>query len=93
MRVAAAAFVFGFLAVGLLLSCTVFGIAVIADVRGWGSFVIGDGPLTILSYQRTSDGTETVIGAGTVALAVLAGVLNAVAGAVLWARTSSGRQG
>ena len=47
--------------------------------------------MTILSYQRTSDGTETVIGVGTVALAVLAGILNAVAGAVLWARTSSGR--
>jgi hypothetical protein len=91
LRVAAASFVFGFLAVGLLLYCTAFGIAVIADVRGWGSFSIGDGLLTILSYQRTSDGTETVIGVGTVALAVLAGILNAVAGVVLWARTSSGR--
>jgi hypothetical protein len=91
LRVAAASFVFGFLAVGLLLSCTAFGIAVIADVRGWGSFSIGDGLLTILSYQRTFDGTETVIGVGTVALAVLAGIVNAVAGVVLWARTSSGR--
>jgi hypothetical protein len=45
--------------------------------------------LTIFSYERTSEGTETVIGTGTITLALLAGVLNAVAGTVLWARTSS----
>ena len=91
LRVAAASFVFGFLAVGLALFCSAFGLAVIADIRGCGSFSIGEGLLAILSYERTPGGTETVIGVGTVALAVLAGILNAVAGAVLWARTSSGR--
>ena len=89
LRVAAASFVFGFLAVGLLLICFAFGLAIIADVRGWRSFNIGSGLLTIISYKRMPDGTETVIGAGTVVLALLAGVLNAVAGTVLWARRSS----
>jgi hypothetical protein len=81
--------VFGFLAVGLLLICFAFGLAKIADVRGWGSFNIGSGLMTILGYKRTPDGTETVIGAGTIVLALVAGVLNAVAGAVLWSRTSA----
>jgi hypothetical protein len=56
-----------------------------------GSFNIGSGLLTILSYERTPDGTETVIGAGTIMLALLAGILNAVAGTVLWSRMSSRR--
>jgi hypothetical protein len=89
LRVAAASFVFGFLAVGLALFCSAFGLAVIADIRGWGSFNIGDGLLAILSYERTPDGTETVIGPGTVVLALLAGVLNAVAGTVLCSQTSN----
>lgn len=89
LKVAAASFVFGFLAVGLLLLCFAFGLAIIADVREWGSFNIGSGLLTILSYKRTPDGTETVIGAGTVVLALLAGILNAVAGTVLWSRASA----
>src|SRR5215212_3731968 len=91
LRVAAASFVFGFLAVGLLLISSAFGLAIIADVRGWDSFNVGSGVLTIISYRRVPDGTQTVIGAGTIMLALLAGVLNAVAGAVLWARTPSRR--
>jgi hypothetical protein len=89
LRVAAVSFVFGFLAVGLALFCSAFGLAVIADIRGWGSFNIGGGLLTILSYERTPDGTETVIGGGTVVIALLAGALNAAAGTVLWSRTSA----
>ena len=87
LRVAAASFVLGFLAVGLLLICSAFGLAIIADVREWGSFNIGSGPLTIISYRRTPDGTETVVGTGTIVLALLAGFLNAVAGTLLWARS------
>jgi hypothetical protein len=89
LRVAAASFVFGFLAVGVALFCSAFGLAVVADIRGWGSFSIGEGLLAILSYERTPDGTETVIGPGTVVLALLAGVLNAVAGTMLWSQTSN----
>ena len=91
MRIVAVSFVFGFLVVGLLLLCFAFGLAVIADARGWESFSIGSGLLTIFSYERTSDGTETVIGTGTITLALLAGVLNAVAGTVLWSRMSGRR--
>ena len=91
MRMVAASFVFGFIAVGLLLLCFAFGLAIIADVRGWESFSIGGGLLTIFSYERTPDGTETVIGTGTITLALLAGVLNAVAGTVLWSRMSGRR--
>jgi hypothetical protein len=91
LRIAAVSFVFGFLAVGLLLLCSAFGLAIVADVRGWGSLGIGSGVLTIFSYERTPGGTETVIGTGTVVIALLAGVLNAVAGAILWSRTSTRR--
>ena len=91
MRIVAVSFVFGFLVVGLLLLCFAFGLAVIADARGWESFSIGSGLLTIFSYERTSEGTETVIGTGTITLALLAGVLNAVAGTVLWSRMSGRR--
>jgi hypothetical protein len=86
LRIAAVSFVFGFLSVGLLLLCSAFGLAIIADVRGWESFGIGSGVLTIFDYKRTPGGTETVIGAGIILVALLAGTLNAVAGAMLWSR-------
>ncbi len=88
---AAVSFVFGFLAVGLLLLCFAFGLAIIADVRGWESFGIGSGVLTIFDYKRTPEGTETVIGTGTILVALLAGALNATAGTVLWTRTARRR--
>ena len=91
MRMFAVSFIFGFLSVGLLLLCFAFGLAIIADVREWGSFIIGSGVLTILEYKRMPDGTETVIGAGTIAISLLAGILNAVAGTVLWSRMSRRR--
>ena len=91
MRMFAVSFMFGFLSVGLLLLCFAFGLAIIADVREWGSFSIGSGVLTIFEYKRTPDGTETVIGAGTFAISLLAGILNAVAGTVLWSRMSRRR--
>jgi hypothetical protein len=91
LRIAAVSFVFGFLAVGLLLLCSAFGLAIVADVRGWDSLGIGSGVLTVFSYERTPGGTETIIGTGTVVIALLAGILNAVAGAILWSRTSRRR--
>jgi hypothetical protein len=91
LRIAAVSFVFGFLAVGLLLLCSAFGLAIIADARGWGSFGIGDGILTIFAYRRTPGGTETVMGTGIILVALLAGSLNAIAGTVLWSRTSGRR--
>jgi len=91
LRIAAVSFIFGFLAVGLLLLCFAFGLAVIADARGWGSTGIWSGVLTIFDFERTEEGTETVIGAGTMVIALLAGALNAVAGIVLWSRTSRRR--
>ena len=88
MRIFAVSFVFGFLSVGLLLLCFAIGLAIIADVRGWGSFSIGSGVLTVLEYERTRDGTETVFGPGTITFSLLAAILNAVAGAILWSRRS-----
>jgi hypothetical protein len=91
LRMFALSFVFGFLSVGLLLLCSAFALAVIADIRQWGSFSIGSGLLTILQYKRTPEGTETVIGTGTFAISFLAGLMNAVAGTILWSRVSKGR--
>lgn len=91
LKMFAVSFVLGFLAVGLLLLCSTFGLAVISDARGWGSFSIGSGLLTIFEYKRAPDGTVTVIGTGTVLISLLAGILNAVAGAMLWSRTSNRR--
>ena len=91
LRIAAVSFVFGFLAVGLVLLCSAFGLAIIADVRGWESFGLGSGVLTIFDYKHTPDGTETVIGAGTILVALLAGTLNAIAGTVLWSRMPNRR--
>ena len=91
LKIFTVSFVFGFLSVGLLLLCFAFGLAIIADVRGWGSFGIGSGLLTIIVYKRMPEGTETVIGTGTILISLLAGVLNAVAGTVLWARMSNRR--
>ena len=72
--------------VSLLLLCFAFGLVMIADVREWGSFSIGSGVFAILEYKRTPDATETAIGTGTVAISLLAGTLNAIAGTILWAR-------
>ncbi len=91
LKIGAISFVLGFMVIGLLLLCFAFGLAIIADVRGWESFSIGSGLLTVFDYERTTEGTETVIGTGTVVISLLAGIMNAVAGAVLWSRTSSRR--
>ena len=91
LRMFAVSFVFGFLSVGLVLLCFAFGLAIIADVREWGSFGIGSGVFAILEYKRTPDGTETAIGVGTFAISLLAGALNAVAGAILWSRIPTRR--
>jgi hypothetical protein len=91
LRIAAVSFVFGSLAVGLLLLCSSLGLAIIADTRGWDSFGIGSGVLTIFDYKRTPGGTETVIGTGTILVALLAGTMNALAGTVLWSRMPNRR--
>ena len=91
LRTFAVSFAFGFLSVGLLLLCFALGLAIIADVREWGSFSIGSGVFAIFEYKRTPDGTETAIGTGTFAISVLAGTLNAVAGAILWSRIPNRR--
>jgi hypothetical protein len=91
MRMFVVSFVFGFLSVGLVLLCFSVGLAIVADVRGWGSFSIGSGVLTIIEYQPTPQGTETVIGPGTITISLLAGIMNAVAGTVLWSRVSGRR--
>jgi hypothetical protein len=91
LRMFAVSFAFGFLSIGLLLLCFALGLAITADVREWGSFSIGSGVFAILEYKRTPAGTETAIGAGTLALSLLAGTLNAVAGAILWSRTPNRR--
>jgi hypothetical protein len=48
LRIIAVSFVLGFLAIGLLLLCSAFGLAIIAEVRGWGSFSIDSGVFAIL---------------------------------------------
>ncbi len=48
MRKFALPFVFGFLLVDFLLRCIAFGLAIVANVRDWGSFSIGSDLLTIL---------------------------------------------
>ena len=91
LRIAAVSFVFGFLAVGLLLLCSAFGLAIVADVRGWDSFGIGSGVFAILEYGLTPDETETAIGPGIIMISLLAGTLNAMAGAILWSRIPNRR--
>ena len=91
LKIGAISFVLGFLVIGLLLLCFAFGLAIIADVRGWESFSMGSGLLTIFGYERTAEGTQTVIGVGVVAISLLAGILNAAAGAMLWSRAASRR--
>jgi hypothetical protein len=91
LRIFAVSFVFGFLSVGLLLLSFAIGLAIIADVRGWGSIGVGSGMLTILEYDPTAEGTETIIGPGTITISLLAATLNAIAGAILWSRMPNGR--
>ena len=49
------------------------------------------GLLMIFYYERTTEGKQAVIGTGTVVISLLAGLLNAVAGAMLWSRTPGRR--
>ncbi len=91
LRIIAVSFVLGFLAIGLLLLCSAFGLAIIAEVRGWGSFSIDSGVFAILEYGLTPDETETAIGPGIIIISLLAGTLNAMAGAILWSRIPNRR--
>jgi hypothetical protein len=52
---------------------------------------LGSGVFAILEYERTPDGTVITIGTGTFAISVLAGALNAFAGAILWSRAPNRR--
>ena len=79
------------LKIGVISFVRGFLVIIIAEVRGWGSFSMGSGLLTIFGYERTTEGTQTVIGTGTLVISLLAGILNAGAGAVLWSRASSRR--
>ena len=77
------------LKIGVISFVRGFLVIITAEVRGWGSFSMGSGLLTIFGYERTTEGTQTVIGTGTLVISLLAGILNA--GAVLWSRASSRR--
>ena len=82
IRIGVVSFVTGFLAVGLVLAGSVLALTMFADVQGWDSFGLGKGSFTIFEYKRTPKGTETLFGFGIIAIAALAGILNA--GAALW---------
>ena len=86
IRIALVSFATGSLAVALVLAGSVLALSVFADVQGWDSFGLGEGPFTIFEYRRTTKGTETLFGAGIVVVAALAGIFNA--GAALWLRRS-----
>ena len=73
LRIIAVSYVLGFLAIGLLLLCSAFGLAIIAEVRGWGSFSIDCGVFAILEGGRTPDETEIAIGHGIIIISLLAG--------------------
>ena len=79
------------LKIGVISFVRGFLVIIIAEVRGWGSFSMGSGLLTIFGYERATEVTQSVIGTGTLVISLLAGILNAGDGAVLWSRTSSRR--
>ena len=86
IKIAVVSFVTRFLAVGLVFAGSVLALTTLADLQGWNSLGLGNGPFTIFEYRRTPEGTETLFGVGIIVFAVLAGILNA--GAALWLRHS-----
>jgi hypothetical protein len=82
------AFLLGFVAVGLVLYVFAAAIA-LAVAAGGGTLLLALGPLIVLEVARSGNGTVTSFGGGLVVLALLAGVVNAVAADVIRRRTAT----
>jgi len=80
------AFALGLVAFLVLGFVAAVAIGVTAEVRGWGAFDLGLGPLSLLSFERTEGGTAFTVGSGIVAVAVAGGAGNAVAAALIGSR-------
>jgi hypothetical protein len=84
------AFVLGFVGVGLLAYVAAAALALSAEVGG-RSLDLGLGPLSLVVVERSGSSTSLTFGAGLVVIALVGGVANAVAAAVL-ARRARRRQ-
>jgi hypothetical protein len=75
--------VIGTVAVAMALYAVALGVSVLADAGGWSSFDLGIGPLTLLTFERTSHETATTFGVGLGAICLLVGVLNGAAAVMI----------
>lgn len=76
----------GAAACALVLYTVAVAVAVTADARGWGSFSLDVGPLTLLAFDRNGATTTFEAGTGIAVLAAVGGVANALAAVVLLRR-------
>jgi hypothetical protein len=83
MRLALTAFLIGVGAIAAVLLVTALALGVVADAGGWRSFELSIGPLVVVEFMRSASSTATTFGPGVPALALVGGVLNAVAAAWL----------
>ena len=77
------AFVLGAVAVAIAVSIGGLILGIAAQSGHWGSFHVALGPVTLLSFERSSSGTSTTFGNGLILLAAAGGVLNALGAALL----------
>lgn len=83
MRPLLTAFLLGAAAFAVLAYGAAVAIALIADTGGWASTRVALGPVTLLAFERTAGVTSTTFGPGLPLAALLGGVVNAAAAAVL----------
>ena len=83
MRPLVIAFALGALAVGALAVAAALAAGVVAEANDWNEVRIAVGSLLFVAFEREGRTTATTLGSGLLAIALLAGVLNAVGAALL----------
>jgi hypothetical protein len=89
MRTYVNSFLIGTAAVFLLLIVGLTALGLAAAAGDWKSFEIAIGPVRLFAFERDGTTTTTMMGIGVVPVALLAGLANAGAAAILRRRARS----
>ena len=86
-------FLLGAAAVAAVVAAAALALGIVVDANGWDDVRLSLGPVALVMFERAAAGTSTTFGLGLPLVAVLGGLANAGAAAVLRCRMRSSRRG
>lgn len=93
MRPLVKPFLLGFVAFALVVSSAAVALGIVAEENGWESTRIALGPLELVAFERARGATSMSFGPGLAVLALVGGVLNALAAALVRRRAATSELG